>query len=189
MTRRASDSIDAETPDCAPRLAATPTRLRRRARYATALLIALAGGYFSMHAASAYFRSTGSGTGHASNGTFQSPIVAATGTVTSPLRPGDTADLHLVIVNPNSYAVTIAGITQTPMSSISVTGAIGTCTSASAGVGVSASQPLLPLTITAINGGSQTVDVAGGASMTASSATGCQHASFTIPVTLTVRAP
>jgi len=168
-------------------------RNHRRARRATAVVVAIGSSFVGVTAASAYWTAAGVGSGNATTGTVQALTVAATGTVTSQLLPGGTADLHLIVTNPNGFAVKVTGITQTPSSSITVTGGIGVgagaCTSANAGVTVSGIQPQLPLTITQINGNAQTVDLIAGASMSTSSVTGCQQASFTIPVTLTVKMP
>ena len=64
-------------------------------------------------AAYGYFSSTGSGTGSTTAGTVQSvTVVAASGTVSSELIPGGNGDLLVAIDNPNSYSVTITGISQ-----------------------------------------------------------------------------
>jgi hypothetical protein len=164
-------------------------RLDNRIRNTIALLILATGGLFGIDAASAYFAAHGSGTASATAAPVKPLTVTATGTVGS-LLPGGTVDLHLSIDNPNSFAVKVTGVTQTPSSSIGVTGGLGTglgtCTNANAAVTTSATQSSLPLTIGA---GGQTVTLAGGASMAAGSANGCQQASFSIPVTLSVQIP
>ena len=187
MTRRTPESIAIESLGRAQRLGLRRVRSQRRLRRATVLAVALTVGLFGVQQASAYFASGGTGHGSATGGTVQALTVTATGTVTSQLLPGGTADLHLVVANPNAFPVIVTGVTQTPLSTITVSGALGTCTAASSGVTVSAAQPSLPVTITAVNGGTQTIDLSGGASMTTGSATGCQQASFGIPVTLSVR--
>ena len=187
MTRRTPESIAIGSLGRAQRLALRKVRGQRRLRRATVLVVALTVGLFGAQAASAYFGSGGSGTGSATGGTLQALTVTATGTVTSQLLPGGTADLHLVVANPNAFPVIVTGVTQTALSTITVTGALGSCTAANSGVSVSVAQPSLPVTITAVNGGTQTLDLSSGASMAAGSATGCQQASFGIPVTLSVR--
>ena len=161
--------------------AAAARRLWRRAPVLTglavALLLGLAGG-----AAWAYFGATGTGTGTGSVGTAQNvTLVAATGTPSSTLRPGASADLTLTLDNPNSYPVTIISISQagTP----TVVGTPG-CTSTNAGVSVPARTHL---NVTLTPGTGVVVHIANGAAMASSSASACQHASFHIPVTITVR--
>jgi hypothetical protein len=171
-------------------LMATRRALRtNRIRNTIALVALAAGGFFGIDAASAYFAAHASGTGPATAASVTPLTVTATGTAGS-LLPGGTADLHLSINNPNSFAVKVTGITQTPSSTIGVSGGIGsgagTCTNANAAVGASATQSSLPLTISA---GTQTVTLSNGASMGIGSVNGCQQASFSIPITLEVQTP
>jgi hypothetical protein len=165
-------------------------RIHRRIHRTVAVVVAIGSGFVGITAASAMWSSHGTGAGKSKATAFQALTADVTGTVTSSLLPGGTADLHMTVTNPNQFQVKITAIQQTPSTSITVTGGIGTgagrCTTANAGVSVSLTQPSLPFTITAVNGATQIVDLSGGASMTVGSATGCQQASFTIPVTLTV---
>jgi hypothetical protein len=174
-------------------------RVHKRVRRTVAVATAVGGGFVGINAAAAYMTShgsgTGSGTGH--TGTLQAVTIAATGTITSQLFPGGTADLHLHITNPNSDPVKVTAVTQNGPVTNDKTGAgctndAGTwpsITLGNSGVSVSASQPPAPITITAVNGASQSVDLAAGASMTAASNNGCQGATFTIPVSVTVQQP
>ncbi len=93
--------------------------------------------------------------------------------------------------NPNSYAVTITGISQN--GPVAVVGGTG-CTSDSgsepslilgnSGVSVPTQSGLVGYSLPALS--TSNVDITNGASMTMSSNSGCQGASFQIPVTITV---
>ena len=132
-------------------------------------------------AAYGYFSSTGSGTGSTTAGTVQSVhVVAASGTVSSELIPGGSGDLLVAINNPNSYSVTITGISQN--GSVTAVGGIGTCTTTGVSVPTQTG-----LSITVVSGPDVVVTVPNGASMSASSDSGCQGASFQVPVTVTVQ--
>ena len=130
--------------------------------------------------AQAYFRSSGSGTGTATAGTLQPVVLAAltSETPTSTLVPGGSADLLLKVNNPNSSNVTLVGIT--PKAGGSVTPSLPGCTTS----GVSlATVGTLAIALTP---GSNTVHISNGATMSTASVTGCQGATFTIDVTITV---
>ena len=141
----------------------------------TAVTVGLAGG-----AAYAYFTSSGSGSGAASVGT-PSPvtILQATGSVTNKLYPGATGDLLLTLDNPNSYSVTITSVSGNGTATGS--GGIGICTNT--GVSVSAESGL---NVTVGSGSSVNVVIPGAAQMSSSSDSGCQGATFQVPVTITV---
>jgi hypothetical protein len=96
------------------------------------------------------------------------------------LQPGGTADVVLRVTNPNTYPVTL--ISASANGAVSSAGGVGSC--AVAGVAF-ITQSGLSVAIAA--GGTTLVDLPAAASMTASSSTGCQGATFTIPVTITVR--
>ena len=159
---------------------------------AAALAIGMGAGAGSAYA---YFTSAGSGTGSASIGTAQQvTLVAATsGSALSTLIPGGTADLRMQLNNPNSFSVTIVGISQN--GPVTVVGGSG-CTSDSgtwpsltlgnSGVSVP-TQTGLSITVTAAPITNVVVHLANGASMNTDSASGCQGATFQIPVTLTVQ--
>jgi hypothetical protein len=135
-------------------------------------------------AAFAYFDSTGHGTGNATNGTAPTITIqaVASGSPNSTLLPGSTGDLLVQVQNPSSFTLTIVGISQN--GTATPEGGSG-CTSSNDGVSVPTesglSMPLAP--------GTSVVHFAGAAAMSLSSASGCQAASFDIPVTLTVQEP
>ena len=135
-------------------------------------------------AAFAYFTSTGHGSGAATDGTATTVTVqaVASGSPSSTLVPGGSADLIVQVQNPGSVTVRITGISQN--GAATPVGGSG-CTSSNDGVTVSSETGLSIL----VAPGTQVVHVAGAASMTSGSASGCQGASFDIPVTLTVIQP
>ncbi len=129
----------------------------------------------------AYWRTSGSGSGSAATGTPQAvTVVAFAGgdAPTSSLQPGGTADVILRLSNPNAYAVTL----------ISVSGN-GAITADSGHTGCTTTGVTFTnqsgLSITVPNG-SSLVHLPGAASMGTTSSSGCQGATFSIPVTLTV---
>jgi hypothetical protein len=130
-------------------------------------------------AAFAYWTTGGTGTGTALTATPQSvTLVGATGNVSTKLVPGGTADLLIRLSNPNSFPVTITGIEPNGEAS----GPGGTCTV----TGVSVPQRS-GLTLTVAAGDTADVHVTDGAAMSAASSSGCQGATFRIPVIVTVR--
>jgi hypothetical protein len=130
-------------------------------------------------AAWGYFASTGSGSGVVSVGAKSVTVEAATGTPSSELIPGTRADLTLTLDNPNSYPLMIVSITQ----SGSVTaGQSGTCSNSAVSVPTQSG-----LSIPVASGEGVVVHIPNGASMGATSDSGCQGASFHIPVTITVQ--
>lgn len=132
-------------------------------------------------AAYAYFTSSGSHAGPGSTGTLQSvTVAAATGTPSAPLMPGGSGDVTLQVTNPNGYAVTLVSVTGAG----SVTADAGHPGCTTTGVTFT-SQPSLSLSIAA-NSTTQ-VDLPAAAAMSASSSAGCQGATFSIPVTITVQ--
>ena len=155
----------------------------RRSRFVAALalvvVLGLAGG-----AAFAFFTSSGNGQASGTDGTASTVTVqaVATGSPSSTLVPGGSADLIVQVQNPNTLTVKITSISQN--GSATPVGGSG-CTTVNDGVTVPSetglSMPVAP--------GTQVVHVAGAASMASSSASGCQGASFDIPVTLTVQEP
>jgi len=132
-------------------------------------------------AAWAYFTSSGSGSGHASTGTMSTVTLNATaGTPSTPLYPGGTGDLSLEVNNPNAYAVTLVSVTGNG----TIMPDAGHPSCMTTGVTFT-NQTGLNTTIL----GSATNDqilLPGAVSMNSSSSNGCQGATFSIPVTITV---
>ena len=148
-------------------------------RVLTAALVAALGLFVGTAYAS--FTSSGSGSGDATTGTLQSVTIEASATPTSTLLPGGKADLALTVANPNSFPVTMTAVSP-GSGPVTVTGAVG-CSATDADVSVTAKVGLR----TTLTPGTSTVDIATGAVMGAGSASACQHATFHIPITLTVQ--
>jgi hypothetical protein len=149
-------------------------RCRKITLAGVAVLLSLASG-----TAFAYFTTSGAGAASASTGTMLTVTLAATaGTPSTPLYPGGTGDVTLRVTNPNGYVVTL----------VSVAGTGGTITASNgcSPTGVTfTDQAGLNIPIAA--SGTTQVDLPGAAAMDATSANACQGATFSIPVTITVR--
>jgi hypothetical protein len=148
-------------------------RFRKSLVAAAAVPVSLGAGV-----AFAYFTSTGSGTAAASTAAMQAvTVAAATGTPSNPLYPGGTGDVVLKVTNPNSYAVTLVRVagsgTITAGNGCSPTGVTFT------------DQTGLSIPIAA--SATTQVDLPSAAAMQATSASTCQGATFSIPVTITVQ--
>jgi predicted ribosomally synthesized peptide with SipW-like signal peptide len=153
--------------------------MRRPVRFIIGASVAVALG-LGTGTAYAYWSSTHSGSGSATTGNVQAvTLVAAAGTVSSKLIPGTTADLSLELNNPNSYTVTITGIAQN--GSVTVVGGTG-CTATGVTVPTKTG-----LSVTVASGNNAVAHIPNGASMDATSDSGCQGSSFHVPVTLTVQ--
>lgn len=170
-----------------------PARSVSRHRRALAIGIAASTLVLGLGAGTAYaFFSAGSGSGSAISGNLRPvSVVSAIASPSTRLVPGATADLALTLDNQNGFPVTITGIAQD--GPVTVVGGTG-CTSDSgtwpdgvtlgnSGVSVLA-QTGLDLVLAS---GTHDVEVPGAASMGTDSNSGCQGASFQIPVTVTVR--
>jgi hypothetical protein len=130
----------------------------------------------------AYFASTGSGQASASTGSLQPVTVTALAGATpaSSLLPGGTGDVVLRVNNPNSYAVTLTSVTGN--GTITADAGHPSCTT----TGVSfTGQTALNTTIAASS--TTLVHLPGAASMSTASSNGCQGATFSIPVSITVQ--
>jgi hypothetical protein len=149
-------------------------RYRKTLLAAAAILLSLGSG-----TAFAYFTSAGTATASASTGTMLTVTVAATaGPPSALLYPGGTGDVALQVTNPNNYAVTLV--------SVVATGGTITASNGCSPTGVSfTSQPSLSIPIAA--SATTQVHLSGAASMSSASANACQGATFSIPVTITVR--
>ena len=130
----------------------------------------------------AYVAASGSGSGGATAGTMQTVTVSALvggDAPTSQLYPGGpTADVILRLSNPNAFSVQVVGVAAN--GSVTADGGHAGCTT----TGVTFTPPSNPnITVPA---GSSLVHLAGAASMSTASVSGCQGATFSIPVTITV---
>jgi hypothetical protein len=132
----------------------------------------------------AAWTTTGGGSGYAKAGTAQAlSTVDVSASTTATLYPGGPAgDVTIRISNPNTYPVTVTGVTGN--GAITADAGHASCTT----TGVSfTNQTGLSISVPAksggVNGETQTT-LSGAASMSNASVNGCQGATFTIPVTL-----
>ena len=132
----------------------------------------------------AYFTSSGTGTGSGSVGTMQTVTVSsATVSPGTPLLPGGSADVTLQVTNPNGFAVTLVSVAATGGEITADSGHPG-CTT----TGVTfTSQTGLSTNVPADS--TTPIDLPGAASLSTASSPGCQGATFSIPVTITVQQP
>ena len=173
------DSTELAPTEVAP----TTRRPRRRLALilvlgaACAIVLGITGG-----AASAHWSSSGSGSGPASTGTLQPVTVAAFvggDTPSSTLYPGGTADVILRVNNPNAYGVTLVAVSGNG----SITPDVGHPGCTTTGVSFT-NQSGLSSPIGA--SGTTLVQLPNAASMDSTSSNGCQGATFTVPVSITV---
>ncbi len=115
-----------------------------------------------------------------STGTLVAVTLTTTGSPSSALVPGGTADVVLGVHNPNAFSVTLVSVSGGPGSITADSGHPG-CTT----TGVTFTDQT-GLNIVVAPSGTTTVHLANAASMGSSSSTGCQGATFNIPVTITV---
>jgi hypothetical protein len=135
-------------------------------------------------AAYGFWSASGTGSGVATTGDMDPvTITAATaGDVAgSSLYPGGTADVVLKVHNPNTFAVHVISILQVEDADITAHDGSGTCDT----TGVTYTPPT---TVADIPTGDSTITLPGAAAMDLTSDSGCQGATFEIPVTLTVKA-
>ena len=159
-------------------------RTGRLARTAAATVaLSILGGAGTAYA---YWASTGTGSGSATNGTMQAVSVDALvpgDTLQTSLAPGGTADVVLRASNPNPHAVTVHGFVAN--GPVTADAAHPACTI----TGVTFTPPPTPLTppVTIQANTSILLTLQGAASMSAASQSACQGSQFNVPVTLEVR--
>ncbi|MET3706977.1 hypothetical protein ABIB17_001605 [Arthrobacter sp. UYEF6] len=160
----------------------TSARLAARTAAATITLCLATG----VGGAYAYWATVGAGFGAAANGTMATVTVEALvagDTPQSTLVPGGTADVAVRAYNPNNYAVRVYAIRGNG-SPAADTNHPGCTTTGVTFVGPSA--PLAPALSIPANS-SILITLPGAATMSTSSSSGCQGASFSMPVTLEAR--
>ncbi|MDR7161849.1 hypothetical protein [Arthrobacter sp. BE255] len=160
----------------------TSGRLAAKTAAATvALCIATGAG-----AAYAYWASTGAGTGSATNGTMATVTVEALVAGDSPqgtLVPGGTADVAVRAQNPNNFPVKVYAIRGNGAATADANHPGCTTT------GVTFVDPAAPLapTVTIPANSSVLIALPAAAAMSTASSSGCQGATFSLPVTLEAR--
>ena len=139
-------------------------------------------------AAFAYFGTTGTSSGSANVGSMKSVTIAATvGTPTSVLLPGGSADVVFSVTNPNSFPVSLAGVTLKAGGTITPDGGHAGCTTTDSNPVVTLNVPSHDLPVAIPANSTTPVDLAGAASMDLAATSNCQGASFTVPVVISVQ--
>lgn len=167
-----------------------PTTHRRPRRHLATLVTVSAVLAVLMGAGVAYaaWTATGTGTAGAKATTFQ-PLTVSAGTTTAQLYPGGSGDAVVSITNPNPFAVKITQVSQdsTPGKFVS-SDLSANCTDASGSThptGVTLTTATgTPLASVPANS-TASITLTGKVTMSAASDTGCQGATFAIPVTVT----
>lgn len=151
----------------------------KSAAAAVALCLATGAG-----AAYAYWTAVGAGSGAAVNGTMRvvavEALVAGDGTQNS-LVPGGTADVAVRAFNPNSFPVKVQAIRGNGAATADANHP--GCTTA----GVTFMDPAAPLAVTIPANTSVLITLPAAAAMSLASSSGCQGATFSLPVTLEAR--
>jgi hypothetical protein len=132
-------------------------------------------------AAAAYWSSSGNGTASAQAGSALNPTTSAVASVGTVLVPGGSGNVTIKVNNPNGYPVRLSSVVNQSGGTITGTGGTGTCTNTDV---TFTNQTGLSNVIAA--GGNVTITFANAASMGSNPDQGCQNATITIPVTVTV---
>ncbi len=111
-------------------------------------------------------------------------VMIATGTPTTPLYPGGVGDVSLTLNNPNDFPLRVTALAPSPTAPVTANGGVGPCTVT--GVTVSS---LTGLDLTIAPGDGEVIDIPNAVSMGMNSQSGCQGATFSVPVSLTVEKP
>ena len=119
----------------------------------------------------------GSGSGQA-KATTMSGVTATVGTVTGDLFPGGTGDVKLTFANGNSFPVKVTAVVAD--GAVTASGGAGTCSTTGVSFGAQSG-----LTLAVAASGTLAHTFTGAASMDNTSDSGCQGATFTIPVKIT----
>jgi hypothetical protein len=151
---------------------------RKLAVVTTVMALAIVGLVF------AAWTTNGTGSGYAKAGTAQAlSTVDVSASTSATLYPGGPAgDVTIRISNPNTYPVTVTGVTGNG----AITADAGHASCTTTGVSFTDQTGLtigVPAKSGGVNGETQTT-LTGAASMSNASVNGCQGATFTIPVTL-----
>jgi hypothetical protein len=141
---------------------------------ASAVLVLAAG------TAVAFWVTTGSGSASAQAGTAQNPTTTAAAVTTGLLVPGGSGTVKITVNNPNAYAVKVTAVAGT--TAITAAGGTGTCSNTA--VTFTNQSPTSGNDVPA--GGSTTLTFTGAVVMGTNPDQGCQNATFTIPVNVTI---
>lgn len=131
--------------------------------------------------ASAAWLSSGGGTATARGDGALPPTtttVAGSAITTGLLYPGGSGNVRITVNNPNLYPVTVTAIASN--GSPTASGGSGSCTAT--GVSLTTASPGIRVPAQ----GTLTFDLSNAATMSNASDNGCQNATFTVPVTVSV---
>ncbi|HSK58701.1 MAG TPA: hypothetical protein VK935_06570, partial [Actinomycetospora sp.] len=106
--------------------------------------------------------------------------VAGSAITSGLLYPGSSGEVKITVNNPNTYPVTLTSVT--PNGAPTASGGTGTCSTTGVTLTGGSSGTTIPAD------GSVTLTLKDAASMSSASDTGCQNATFTIPVAVRSRA-
>ena len=150
----------------------------RRVVVVTAIVTATMGGGIAIAA----WTSSGTGTAGAKAGTAAAPTTSTADltALTPLLYPGATGPARILVNNPNPYPVKVVSVTSN--GTATGTGGSGTCVTT--GITWNAQTPTTGNTVSA--NGSATLTLPGAVAMSTSVDDGCQGATFSIPVQVTV---
>lgn len=158
----------------------TPRRLAAKTAAATITLCLLTGA----GGAYAYWATVGAGSGAATNGTMATvsveALVAGDG-LRNTLVPGGTADVAVRALNPNSFPVQVYAIRGNGAAAADSNHPGCTTT------GVTFVDPAVPLAVSIPANSSILIALPNAAAMSLASSSGCQGATFSLPVTLEAR--
>ncbi|HSK60435.1 MAG TPA: hypothetical protein VK935_15430 [Actinomycetospora sp.] len=131
--------------------------------------------------ASAAWLSSGGGTATARGGQALPPTtttVVGSAITSGLLYPDSSGDVKITVNNPNTYPVTLTSVTANGAPTAS--GGTGTCSTTGVTLTGGSSGTTIPAN------GSATLTLTNAVSMSSASDTGCQNATFTIPVTVVI---
>lgn len=141
-----------------------------------ALVLLLAG------SAAAYFTAEGDGRGDASTTTLEDLTVV--GSASTSLHPGGSADLELLVTNPNGFPVSVDAVVAA-MEDVEVIGGVGSCADPDLSFIEPDATALAAMGPLAADAETE-ITLEGALSMGAAAQSGCQGASFDVPVTVEV---
>lgn len=170
-----------------PRHKVAGRRNRRAERAAVLLLGAGAVTVLSTGVGYAYWASSGQADGTSTTLSARPNALAVTATVasaTATLHPGGSGNVAITFDNPNSFAVTITGLTFGAATATNCTTSGVTISATAVSTALGASGLAVPAKSGATDG-SAALTIPNGASMSTASTSDCQSKTLTIPVTVT----
>jgi hypothetical protein len=127
------------------------------------------------------WQAAGTGGASSTSGTAQNVTVGTT--ITGTLSPGGPSrDLAVSITNPNAQAITVTAIALN--GAVTAGGGVGSCATTGVNVALPSS---ISFAVPATS--SRTYTATGAVTMSTASESGCQGATFTIPLTVTAQLP